>query len=103
MYTLTLAIFGDAGDLVIPGWFMAIAGILIAWAVWATLQLFQNKSDIKVNAALDKQFRESIDGKFNKIESDISEVKDNVKEYGKDLKELSAQIMQYLIHEIKKR
>lgn len=104
MHTLITAIFEQGtGDLVIPAWFIFVAGAMVAWMIWATKQLFQNKADIMVNAEIEKQFKVSIDQKFNAIEGDIKEVKDNVKEYGRDLKELSSQILQFLVHEFNKR
>lgn len=104
MHTLIFAILGQGtGDLIIPAWFMVVVVVMVAWAIWATKQLFQNRADIRVNAEIERQFKVTIESEFKTIKEDIKEVKENVKEYGRDLKELSGQILQFLVHEFNKR
>jgi len=76
--------------LTIPGWAVFVivlcSGAIISWAVWATISIFKNDTNIRLNEQNDINFRKT-------ISEDITELKN-------DFKSLSANILNLFGQEI---
>ena len=76
--------------LTIPGWAVFVivlfSGAIISWAVWATISIFRNDTNIRLNEQNDINFRKT-------ISEDITELKN-------DFKNLSANILNLFGQEI---
>ena len=101
MLILEIIGFVTSGDLTLPGWFLFVAGGFVAWMIWATRALFQNKANIAINENINIQFRVSILEKVNEIKGDMKEMRADFKEYTKEFKGLKDQIVEFFIEEIK--
>lgn len=91
----------EAG-ITIPSWFVWAFPFILAWAIYVTAQIFQNRSDIKSNALTNQYFKNFIEDKFITIEKDISEVKDDFKEHTREFRQLHASLMGFFVKEAKK-
>lgn len=100
-----LLAFAAAADLNIPGWFVFLAGGFIIWMLHLTRLLYQNKATIAINESVNNQFRLTITEKMEDIKStmmnSMKEMRDEFKEYKDEFRNLSNQIMQFFVEEIK--
>lgn len=84
-------------DLIIPGWAVAVSGsigmMLIAWLIFLTKTIYENKQAIAINSAHDAQVSREL--------QQIHEAIDNVKtSFTSDLKDLNQKLDMFLNREM---